>query len=265
MTGGLDVVVVSYRSPSDLVQFCESLAAFPPAGPWSFTIVNVAPMSADVEAATKGAQLVEQGGIVLGDPENIGYGKACNWAASFGHMDVIAFFNADVVLTEGALDNCRDALLSQPSWGVLGPRSVDESGRFTHAGIFGPDHAPAHFEWMQADRGQASAVREDAYSVSGSAYFVRRQLWTVLTSCLVTKDFQDGTPGAFLPTPHYYEESWCSVHARAHGWRVVYFGPVRIIHKFHKASEIGGWADQQQPASHEIFRAACKAHGISHD
>lgn len=257
----LDVIVTDYRTPWDLEAFLASYAAFPPTD-GKLWVVLVSPegesLEADLALSANWAGVLDFEVIIFED--NVGYAKACNAAAARGTGEVIAFFNADVVLTEGALDRCAEALMSTPEWGVLGPRQVDTENRITGGGVFGPPSQPAQRNWLATDVGQCSDVRPDALTVSGAAYFVKRDLWVSLTECPLYHLVSYGAEGAFLPTRHYYEETWCSYHARAHGACCVFYGPVKIIHKWHQSSEPGGWADQQMNVSRELFRLACDLH-----
>lgn len=257
----LDLVVCNYRTPADLEVFLASLADHPCFWPTSVTVANVAPCPADLDVVTRAASRLPELRHVTFE-SNVGYARACNRAAHGGDGDVVAFFNADVVLRPDALTQCYEALRDHPRWGVLGPRQVNGQNRLVGCGIFGPPTQPAQRAWMQRDHGQCSAIREDALTVSGSAYFLRREVWEELTSCPLYQDAAPGAQGAFLPTRHYYEETFCSYHARAHGYRVVFFGPVVITHHWHRASPPGGEADRGMGRARELYRRACDIHGI---
>jgi GT2 family glycosyltransferase len=255
----IDIVVVNYHTQNDLDEFVQSLEAHPPRTDTSLTII-------DVDTAPYQQNFTWNGnaGRTIGVRGNIGYARACNFGAASGRRDLIAFFNADVVLTRGAIDHCHDAMRDNPDWAILGPLQVDQRNRIRHAGIFGTLEAPVHRGWNEQNQGQYADVK-DAVTVSGSAYIVRRDTWKALTRCPLYQDVAPRAIGAFLPTEHYYEETWCSYHAHAHGHRVIYYGYVQIVHKWHRASPVGGWAEQQMPASREYFRRACEHHGIAHD
>lgn len=256
----MDIVVVNYHTPGDLQQFMDSLERYPPSAPWTVTVV-------DVESDPRRALVTAWAGgslRLISDPDNIGYGRACNLGASCGDDEIIALFNADVEITPGSLDACASALAGHDHWAILGPCQIDAHNRLRHAGIFGTPQAPQHRGWNEVNRGQYGDVR-DAVTVSGSAFFVKRKVWSELTDCPTFQDVAPGADGAFLPTPHYYEETWASYHAREHGHQVVYFGATTLIHKWHRASPVGGWAERQIPASRELFRRACDRHGIDHD
>lgn len=258
---GIDAVVVNYRTPADLERFC---ASFPTDASAGLVIVNVCPGPDDLAVARRWQGRL--GASLVSFADNVGYARAVNRAATLGRREVLAIFNADIVLTPGALHACHRALMDQPGWGVLGPRQVDDRGRFTHAGIFGTGDAPKHRGWHEADRGQYRDV-VPAVTVSGAAYFIRRDTWDELTRCPTYRNHIDAE-GAFLPTVFYFEETFCSYHAAAHGWEVVYFGEATVTHTWHaavRATASEDWAARQWVESRAMFRAACDAHGIARD
>lgn len=266
------MVVVNYHTPHDLVTFCQSVLAAPPQTDWHLTAVNVEVQRRDQEASERMEQRFVEHGLLkhwggLNLLDNVGYARACNTAAAradpWDH-DVLAFFNADITLPPDAVDRCVDALLGHDDWAVLGPRQIDSKGRLTHAGIFGTLDRPQHRAWRQPDGPQYTDVVQ-AVTVSGSAYFIKRSIWDFLAACPTYQQVAPEARGAFLPTSHYFEETWCSYHAQAHGWKVIYYGPVVIHHEWHQASPVGGWAERQFPISQRYFREACDAHGIAHD
>lgn len=259
---GVDLVVTNYRTPEDLEAFCWSVFDRSPRIPWTLTVVNVSPTERDLVVGEWAARF--SGNVThLSYEDNIGYGRACNAGAVKGTKSMLALFNADVILTQGAVEDCCRALADHPTWGVVGPRQIDDRGRLTHAGIFGTRSAPLHRAWQQDDNPVYADV-QPAVTVSGAAYFIKRSVWDELTAC-PTYRLVTCAEGAFLPTPHYYEETWCSYHAFQHGHEVVYYGPVCVVHRWHKASPMGGWADQQMPVSQVMFRFACDVHSIPRD
>lgn len=258
----LSAVVVNYRTPHDLEEFLQSWVKYAP--PWAdLTIANVQPREEDHDVALRYVN------DSIGDSfwaENVGYGVACNAVATRMTGNVLAFFNADVVLTEGSLEACTGALLAQPEWAVLGPRQVSHEKKLTHAGIVGSLSKPRHRGWQQRDQGQYADVVDDVPTVSGAAYFIKRSVWEELHQCPVFQQIAPGAQGAFLPTKHYWNETWTSYHAIAHGgYKVVYFGPVTIVHKWHRASPMGGWGEQNVRHDQAMFREACRIHGIPCD
>lgn len=257
---GLDLIVTSYKTPDDLQEFLDSVEKFPPSVPYTVIIVNVCPDEADREVAIQWAWKHEA--LVHNFTENVGYGKACNMAATRSWRGCVAVFNADVVLTKDSLNFCYAAIMQNKSWGVLGPRQVDQRGRFTAAGIFGTDTTPRHRGWMEVDRGQYAEVRDDAVYVAGSAMFLRREVWEELTCCPEYKVFSEGAVGPLLESFLYFEDSWLSMHAKAHGYLNVYLGNTTIQHKWHKAFKVNPSAEKSFPIAKKMFQDACAAHSI---
>lgn len=265
----LHAVVVNYKTYADLRKFLLSWEQHTPLHhKWNLTVVNVAPNDLDCNIGEEwaGEQIEHQ---VF--ESNIGYARACNAAACTAatDTDVYAFFNADVSFRDDALDRILSAIEDNPGWGVVGPRQVDSKRKLTHAGIFGTHAAPQHRGWHHRDNGKYDDI-VPAITVSGAAYFIRSSLWNELTDCetyqAAVADLGIGPAvGAFLPTRHYYEETWCSYHAAAHGWPVIYYGQATVVHEWHQASPLGGHADKEMRHSQVKFRAACDAHGIERD
>lgn len=264
---GLDVVVVNYKSSGDLWAFLNSYETNYPTIPHSLHVVNVQPEEEDLRVVREWSQSFPF--LYTQHDENVGYATACNLAANCPDREALAFFNADTKLHWGTLEKCHRALMHNDDWGVLGPRQVNAYGQITSAGIFGTMDSPAHRGWLAQDDGQSfSDVRTDAVTVSGSAYFVKRSVWDELTAC----KYYIGCPevwakkpkGAFLPTQHYFEETYLSYHAQAHDYKVVYYGPVCMDHNWSRegatAASSKYWAESQA-----LFRAACDFHDMEHD
>jgi GT2 family glycosyltransferase len=178
--------------------------------------------------------------------------------------------NADVWLTTSDLVNVQNIFDSNPDIHILGPKQRDENGFITHAGIVGTNTAPAHRGWRQHDPNDVLfRDRIPCVTVSGSAYFIRRSVWEALRYDSGYAKMYPGALGAFLPTPHYYEETWCSYFARHRGYNVVYDGSVSIGHSWHASSPKPGegysHADSQFKVSQQIFRKACDELGIERD
>lgn len=201
---------------------------------------------------------------------NIGYSAACNMMASKGQSDIIALLNSDVWMTSEDVYKIQEIFDQNSDIHILGPKQRDENGLITHAGIVGTNSAPQHRGWRQAD--PADTLYKDrikCVTVSGAAYFIRRNVWEAMTNHPKYKEVAPNAKGAFLPTPHYFEETWCSYFARYLGYNVFYDGSVSIGHSWHASTPKPGQgiseADMNFPISREIFRAACDHIGIERD
>lgn len=257
---GVDLVVVSWKSPTDLRGFLNAYVDAHIGFSNSLWVVLNEYDEEDVDVVSQ----YPFARIVL-NSENEGYARAVNAGVKQGDRAVIGIFNADTRILPGVVEKCHQELLSHDEWGVLGPRTVDDEGRLTFAGVTGSSVTPQLRHWKEADRGQADDILEDGPTVLGAAYFIKRNVWDELTQCPDYRKVAPDVEGAFLPTPHYYEETYCSYHARHHGYKCVYYGPMHMIHRWHKASPVGGFADALFEVSRKQFRAACDAHGMDHD
>lgn len=248
----VDVVMVNYHTMGDAIAFCDSFGKNTFRG-CTLTVVDVEGGGANFPCAT----------TTITTGENIGYGAACNRGATLGTNDVILLANADTLLNQ-TFRECYLALTGPLGayWGVLGPRQVNEHNHITAGGIFGHPKSPAQRAWNELDQGQVSDIRDDVLSVSGALYFIKRSVWKELTECPITQQYQPGVKGAFLETKHYFEEMTCSLHARGHGYKCVYYGPAKMLHYWHRASSHGGWADQQFAESQHMHREFCALHNL---
>lgn len=263
----VDVVVINYKTPNDLEAFCNSL--FEQEDIASITIVNNDPTPLDMMVSERLAGQLEA--TIINNMKNVGYARAANAAAADLDAPVLSIFNADVVALPGSIKAMADFMEENPDVGIAGPRQVDHRGRITHGGVFGTDAKPVHRGWHNRDGGQFNAIKTNALTVSGAAYFVRRTCWDELTACSTYQQSclrHVGEPalGAFLPTRHYYEETFCSYHARAHGWKNAYVGAVKMIHLWHRSSPAGAkGADRHIGPSRDLYRKACDDHGITRE
>jgi GT2 family glycosyltransferase len=265
-TTDVDVVVVNFHTPGDLEYFVRSIKDEQFA---SITIANNSPTQADRITSTRLGGEVEL--TIIDHQQNLGYARAVNHAAAELTAPILAIFNADVVVEPGSIQKMIDFMDAHPEVGIAGPKQVDDKNRITHGGIIGTNRRPRHRAWHARDHAQCNDILTDVVSVSGSAYFVRRECWDELTDC---HTYQESclahtghrATGAFLPTQHYYEETFCSVHARAHGWKVAYNGKAKMVHLWHRSSPLGRTgAEQHLEASRTFYRKACDDHGISRE
>lgn len=264
---GIDIIVVNYKSPIDLGHFLQSLKAHPPESPWTLHVANVDPDEEDMRIYDLFDREPHFRGridhVVI--PTNVGYARAVNQAARRCVRETLAIFNADTRLKENVLNECHNVLHSKMEYGVLGPRQIDDEGRVTAAGIFGTNDRPQDRAFHHRNSDQYGDIRDDAVTVSGSAYFVKASVWKELSDCPIYRKSTPTALGAFLPTPLYYEETFCSYHAREHGHKVVYYGPSTMVHRWRKAPRSRGSDALKVVMAKQIFQRACDEHGIQHD
>lgn len=198
--------------------------------------------------------------------ENIGYANACNQLAAYGTSPIIALLNADVWMTTDDVLAIERAFIGNPDMAIMGPKQLNEESYITHAGIMGTLALPRHRGWKAHDPEDILFKdQEECVTVAGSAYFIRREVWETLTICPIYRGLYPEAEGAFLPTPHYYEETWCSYHAHAHGFKIFYDGRTTIGHSWHGSAPVGAGRDHYWQVSQAMFRQMCDAHSIDHD
>lgn len=264
MNSIIDLVAVAYQAPKETERFLGSLRTLTV----PFTLSVIENHSPDETVRTVISKYLEQSPpssavwqeAIFMDG-NYGYAKAINYGVHLGDAPYIAALNCDIEVLPGCVEEIIRYFDEHSDVGVIGPRTTDSGGRFTHAGITNAGHGSRdlHRGWQNTDRGQFQDVI-DVPTVSGATYFVRRSVWDELTACQVYQDeIAPECEGAFLPTQHFYEETWCSYHARAHGHRVVYLGTAHMIHQWHKSSAVGSIPLDD---AEEQFRRACKHHDI---
>lgn len=268
----IDLVAVSYNASEELRTFLSSVIDYADEY-FSLTIVDNAstdPGNREVLEEMM-PQLWHNPFIkktrVIYNEENQGYAKAVNKGVSLEIAPLAAALNCDIELRPGLLSGIRRAFEDPANArvGVMGPRTTDRAGRITHGGILYRADGPGEFHrwWQGVDTGQVSDVL-DAPTVSGATYFFRRSMWNELTNCPDYQRADPGSEGAFLTTPfHYYEERWCSLHAKSHDWRVQYRGDLHMIHSWHKSSSVGGHVDLAFQKAASAYYAACAEYGIT--
>lgn len=262
-TPEVDGVVVNYRTADDLWRFVDSWIAHTPDGA-RLTIANVDPLDLDERVGEEAGR--HPGIRHMPFDSNVGYAHAANAALADTAAPVVAVFNADVELSAGAVERCAATVAGCEHVGVLGPRQVDDRGRITHAGIFGPPHAPKHRAWRSPGGDSYRDVRDDAFMVSGSAMFARAGVWRELAECRTYRDHQPHALGPLLETPLYFEDTWLCQHARAHGYACRYDGTVTVVHRWHR-SVTRNKIDSARVFrdSRDLYRSACDAHAIAHE
>ena len=127
--GGIDVVIVSYRS-RDLLGAClDALRAHPPSMPMSVVVVDNASGDGTAEMVAREFPEVD----LVASPENLGFGRATNLGAGWGQSPYLLALNPDTAVTDGALDKVLAVFDEHPEVGVVGPRLLRPDLSLDHA------------------------------------------------------------------------------------------------------------------------------------
>jgi GT2 family glycosyltransferase len=254
---GIDVCVVSYNTPTYLQRFLHSYSAIQERTSQLYLRVN-GPTKADYDVIDEVSDIID----LCSFGTNVGYARAVNDLVKMGENEIVGIFNADVTLTPDLWD-CVQYMEDHEDIGVLGPRQTNSYGRLMCAGgIVGTQKEPVFRAWNRRNSEQYADVL-DVVGVIGSAYFIRRNVWEELTSCqeyaMFLAERGESVVGAFLPTKHWFEETFCTYHAREHGYRVVYYGPALLRHESGQSGKPPGGKKRVWEESKQMFRDACDA------
>lgn len=262
----MDICVVTHNSLDDLKRFLEVLHSDWKPFVWQLYIADNGSTDGTVEWLNENSQEYDIQGIMFN--ENVGYSMACNHLATIGDSPIIALCNADIWLQTADAEAMLQSF-AETGADILGPKQRDEKGLIRHGGIFGTNERPKFRGWAEYDPSDvAYRDRVEAVTVSGSAYFIKRSVWNSLTDDAEYRKLVPEAVGAFLPTPMFYEETWCSYFARHRGYKVMYDGSVSIGHTWHSTlgkAENRANRDKWVQESRAMFRTACDFHGIERD
>lgn len=119
-------ILVNYRSGHLICDAAASLASEPACT----DIVVVDNSRCPEEAAWLRAHLPERVRLWVAE-ENLGFGRACNWAFADADSEFVLLLNPDARLFPGALQRLLTTLRERPAVGAVGPRVFwDEMRRF---------------------------------------------------------------------------------------------------------------------------------------
>ena len=127
--GGLDVVIVSYRSREFLRGCLAALGANPPSCSMSVVVVDNASGDGTVELVAREFPEVD----LIASARNLGFAAATNLGAGRGSAPYLLALNPDTAVDSGALDRVIAVLESHPDVAVVGPRLLRPDGSFDHA------------------------------------------------------------------------------------------------------------------------------------
>ncbi|HEX2178840.1 MAG TPA: glycosyltransferase, partial [Actinomycetota bacterium] len=120
----LAVVVVNFDSGEHLRNCISRLG--PAAGDTPIQVVVVD--NASTDGSQDGLSDIDPDVLLLENPQNRGYGRACNQGFAATDAPFVCFLNPDIVPESDSLWLMLKALADRPGVGVLGPRLVNPDG-----------------------------------------------------------------------------------------------------------------------------------------
>lgn len=215
-------IVISYNSEE---RIAEAVAAHQEALAHldgEVIVVDNASQDDSVEVARRA---LTNGGRVIANERNVGYGKAANQAISEARGRACLILNDDARLDSTAVDRLLEVLFSDSSIAMVGPRIVDEGGNpMPSARLNFP--GPAE-EWDRLKAVLRGVNRNNAYPVEEDPTDVA---WLVAASVLGKTEVLRET-GGFNPAFFLYSED-IDLARRLHdqGYRVVTVPDAVCIH-----------------------------------
>jgi len=222
--GRVSAVIVHYRTPGETVLAVRSLEAAAP-GVETVVVDNASgdSVSTLLAASAPGVRMIVE-------PQNAGYGAACNRGARETARPYLLFLNSDVTIRPGAVESLVVSLDSDPRAAVAGPRLENPDGSLqpsilrlpTLSRVFFESSGLAHLTGGRL-RGH-SATREDhsqpqsVECVKGAALLVRRAAFEEV----------GGFDEKFFL---YAEESDLCARLAARGWKILFEPAARVVHR----------------------------------
>ena len=230
--GALSALVVTWNSADTILECLRSL-------PHGAEVIVVDNGSTDdtvarLQGSGPGVRILEPG-------RNLGFGAACNLAASHARGEYLLLLNPDAALEPEALTILLGALEEQPGIGAIAPyiQALDGSPELS----WGEDPGIWQ-EWrrQRAQRGIGGVPTPPASAakvawVSGACLLARRDAW---------REVGGFDEGFFL----YFEDLDFCKRLRRAGWSIVYEPRARAAHRRgHSSSQIASQVETWYRAS----------------
>ena len=122
MSATPSIIYVSWRDTDVLVGSLRHLAAAAADDDGLEVIVVVNEAGPEVLAAIEEAW---PGARVIANPDNRGFGPACNQGAAAARGEILLFLNPDTLVEPGAIDEVRRAFHARPEAVAMAPRLID--------------------------------------------------------------------------------------------------------------------------------------------
>jgi GT2 family glycosyltransferase len=231
----ISVIIVNWNTAGPLARALGSLAPIPG--------IEWEPIVIDNHSADGSAAMVRReypGVRLIANPDNRGFGRACNQGFAVATGEYVLLLNPDAELQPGAMTTLLSYLEARPEVGMAGPTLFHEDGATQYSACRSPSWLTEAYEWFGL-RGLFPAHRG-----LGRLYYGYRNDrafacdWLV-GACLLVRRPALLAVGGFDERYWLYAEEldWCR-RFRMAGWQVHFVPGARVRH-------VGGAASVQHP------------------
>jgi O-antigen biosynthesis protein len=157
--------------------------------------------------------------LYLRNPENLGYIKNINNAASHAKGKYILTLNNDTTVTPNWLRSMVDVMERDPAVGLVGSKLVFPDGTLQEAGgIVWKDAAAWNYGRTKDPEDPEYNYLKDVDYISGASNLIRKELW----------DKIKGLDERYVPA--YFDDSDLAFSIRNQGYKVVYQPLSKVVH-----------------------------------
>jgi N-acetylglucosaminyl-diphospho-decaprenol L-rhamnosyltransferase len=222
----LAVVIINFNSGNHLRTCVSHLRAATGGIDTVFLVVD----NHSTDGSLKGVEELDPAVRVIPNPQNFGYGRACNIGFASAEAPFVCFLNPDIEPCPGSLETMLRAIVDRPKVGVLGPQLNNPDGTrypscrivptlgiavghavlglFTHNNRF-----TRAYQLMDLEHTEELEVDW----VSGAAMLVRREAFAQV------KGFDEGF---FM----YVEDVDLCNRLNQAGWKALYYPGAEMMH-----------------------------------